>query len=459
MTLLTDLEKNNTLEEPGQFEIIAVAIQTKVGDVILTEIIESFNLYESIFNTFVTGDITIIDRKNFVNQANITGTEPVYIKFRTKGSKYNVNVRLAVSKIKNKEKINETSSRYTFSLVSPDFFTDMRTKISKSFEGTYSDIVKNIYTDYLSSGVPLWLEETDNNNRVIIPNKSPVDSINMLSQFSRTSLSANANFLFFQTTKSFHYRSISDMVDLDDSKITIRVEKEQAQKDVIIARKATRAFEFEVKSDADVLRHTSLGTYGSTLIKHNIRSKDWGVSIWNYHDAYLGDTEADYIFVNDYPMSPTGPVDIDGGNLSAFPNSSITMISSAEEYSYQTLQDIPDFERLDYENTLLARSAEMFSVNLQRAKLKIGGMSGIQAGDVIRMNVPKPDVKGTLKGGKSERDDKVSGKWLVESVSHQVKDKYYCIIMLIRDAIPEPQTSYTAIKYPEQTPKIVSNNR
>ncbi len=63
MTLLTDLEKNNTLEEPGQFEIIAVAIQTKVGDVILTEIIESFNLYESIFNTFVTGDITIIDRK------------------------------------------------------------------------------------------------------------------------------------------------------------------------------------------------------------------------------------------------------------------------------------------------------------------------------------------------------------------------------------------------------------
>ncbi|MEO2147520.1 MAG: hypothetical protein ABGW56_00530, partial [Flavobacteriaceae bacterium] len=179
ITLYEDLVQNTELEETGQFTLYKCTISTKVGVVNVIKMVESFNIYESIFKTFVTGDLTLLDVDNFLNIANITGTEPVNIEFSTKGSKHRIDVDLIVYKIKDKEKINENTNRYTLSLVSPEFLTDIRTKISKSFDGTYSDIVKNIYSNFLSSGTPLWLQKVNNSNRVIIPNKSPVDAINM----------------------------------------------------------------------------------------------------------------------------------------------------------------------------------------------------------------------------------------------------------------------------------------
>jgi hypothetical protein len=459
ITLYEDLVQNTELEETGQFTLYKCTISTKVGVVNVIKMVESFNIYESIFKTFVTGDLTLLDVDNFLNIANITGTEPVNIEFSTKGSKHRIDVDLIVYKIKDKEKINENTNRYTLSLVSPEFLTDIRTKISKSFDGTYSDIVKNIYSDYLSSGTPLWLQKVNNSNRVIIPNKSPVDAINMISQFAISETADNSNFLFFQTTKSFHFRSITEMIDLDliqPEGLTFRIEKGQISPTVPMSSKATRALEFEIKSDLDILRHTKLGTYGSTLIKHDIRSKVWRESEWSYHDAFADNVGfKEYIKIGTFPISPDGPVTQDKENLSDFPKSNITMISSAESYSYQTLQNIPEFEKLDYENTILTRKSEMNGMNFLRAKLTIGGMSGIQAGDIISIFIPTPFSSHNLEGGIRNEDKKLSGKWLVESVAHQVSEKYYSVLMLIRDSVPEEQTNYTSLNYRDSTPEII----
>jgi hypothetical protein len=459
ITLYEDLVQNKELEEPGQFTLYECTINTKVGIVNVIKMIESFNIYESIFKTFVTGDLTLLDVENFLNIANITGTEPVKIKFGTKGSKHRIDVDLIVYKIKNKEKINENTNRYTLSLVSPEFLTDIRTKISKSFDGTYSDMIKIIYSDYLSSGTPLWLQKVNNSNRVIIPNKSPVDAINMISQFAISETADNSNFLFFQTTKSFHFRSITEMIDLDliqPEGLTFRIEKGEVSPLVSIASKATRALEFEIKSDLDIIRHTKLGTYGSSLIKHDIRGKIWRESEWSYHDAFADNVGLkEYIKIGTYPISPDGPVTQEGKNLSDFPKSNITMISSAEAYSYQTLQNIPEFSKLDYENTILTRKSEMNGMNFLRAKLTIAGMSGLQAGDVISIFITTPYSSHSLEGGVKDKDEKLSGKWLVESVAHQVSEKYYSVLMLIRDSVPEEQTKYTSLNYRDHTPEII----
>jgi len=458
ITLYDDLSENNELEEPGQFDLFKVIITTKVGHVDIKSMVESFNLYESIFKTFVTGDITLLDRVGFANTSNITGTEPVYIEFGTKGSTFRIKSSFIVTKIKNKEKINENTSRYTLSLVAPEMLTDARTKISRSFDGKYSDMVKDIYTDYLSSGNPLWLEETHNNNRTIIPNKSPVDAINMIAQFSLAKTAANANFLFFQTTKSFHFRSISEMIRNDSIKpegLTFRVEKERPSLDVPISEKFTRAIEFEIKSNGDILRHTAIGTYGSSLIKHNLRSKNWRKVPFSFHEVFKFGTNTKFIKINDYPASPDGPVTEDKKNLSDFPESYVNMVSGSEEHQYQTYYDTAQFDKLDYENTILQRKSEMNSMNLQRAKLTIPGMSGLQAGDVISMFVPKPKASSGLSGESIEEDKTVSGKWLIESIAHQVSEKYYCELMIIRDSVPNSQKEYKEFNYPDSTPKII----
>jgi hypothetical protein len=249
------------------------------------------------------------------------------------------------------------------------------------------------------------------------------------------------------------------MIDLDliqPEGLTFRIEKGQISPTVPMSSKATRALEFEIKSDLDILRHTKLGTYGSTLIKHDIRSKVWRESEWSYHDAFADNVGfKEYIKIGTFPISPDGPVTQDKENLSDFPKSNITMISSAESYSYQTLQNIPEFEKLDYENTILTRKSEMNGMNFLRAKLTIGGMSGIQAGDIISIFIPTPFSSHNLEGGIRNEDKKLSGKWLVESVAHQVSEKYYSVLMLIRDSVPEEQTNYTSLNYRDSTPEII----
>jgi hypothetical protein len=131
------------------------------------------------------------------------------------------------------------------------------------------------------------------------------------------------------------------------------------------------------------------------------------------------------------------------------------MISSAEAYSYQTLQNIPEFSKLDYENTILTRKSEMNGMNFLRAKLTIAGMSGLQAGDVISIFITTPYSSHSLEGGVKDKDEKLSGKWLVESVAHQVSEKYYSVLMLIRDSVPEEQTNYTSLNYRDSTPEII----
>ena len=451
LSLYEDLLANGSLEEPGQFSITNAGITCKGGYVDISGMIESINIYESIFKTFVTGDITLLDRINFAS--NITGTEPVYLEFSTKGSVHPVKVSLVVSKVKDKEKVNINITRYTLSLVSPEFLNNIRTKISKSFEGNYSDIVKTLYTDYISSGVPLWLEKVDNNNRIIVPNKSPVDAINMISQFAVAEKTVNPNFVFYQTTKSFHFRSIAEMIWLDNIKsegITFRVEKEQISTNLPIIKRATRAIEFEVKSDTDILKHTAIGTYGSSLIKHNLLKKTWTRTEWDYHSKFKDEDDV-FMSVEKHPVTPDGPVTEDKQNISSYPDSYSSMVSGTEEYQYEfppietNAEPIKQFQKLDYSASLLQRNGELNSLNIQRAKLTIGGMSGVQAGDIIKIKYH--DM--------TEENTRLSGRWLIESVSHQVSEKYYCVLMIIRNSVKGKQPEYTELNYPEATTEII----
>jgi hypothetical protein len=443
LSLNADLLNNSFIEEPGQFEITKCEIKSKIGIFDLTHMITALNLYESIFKTFVTGEIFLLDRDETVSKLSITGTEPISLEFKTLGSKYSVNVDLIVSKIKDKEKFNNNTIKYTLSLSSPDFLTNIRTKISRSFDGSYSDIVERIYTDYLSSGVPLWLEKTKNSNRIIAPNKSPIDVINMICQFARSSNSHNADFLFFQTTKSFHFRSVVEMIYLNGirpEELLFKIEEHQPSLDIPIASKYMKVIDFEVKSDTDILKHTAIGTYGSSLIKHHLRSKTWKKHDWNYHDTFKND-DIKSLSLNEYPITPDGSVTSDRKNISEFPDSNVSLVTGSEEYQYQKNLDHPEFQRLDYINSLLQRNSEMKSLNLQRAQLKVSGMSGLQAGDVINLRY--------------DGSESISGLWLIESLSHQISDKYYCVLMIIKNSNASEILEYSELNYGDSTPEII----
>jgi hypothetical protein len=483
----SDILENGEIDEPGQFEIIKATIFTSHKkntpevneEVDITSMIVSFNMYESIFNTFVTGDITLIDTHDLINGVlEITGTEPLYIEFGTLGSTYPIKMPFIITKVKESEKINESTIKYTLSLIPREFLTDARTKISRTEDGAYSDIVKRIFENDLKSESTLFIESTGKNNRLIFPNISPVDSINMISQFAQTTTSMHgSDFLFFQTTKSFVFRSVEDMIwnysiSKKDSSLEFRTgdtpPMNPDRNTTVLKSQFEHVIDFKLLSGFDTLRHTSIGSYNSSLINYDFRSKTWErPKPYNYHKAYSEggfDEDDNETTVRIMPVSeaegnfPITPHTKDEGatedfqNMSGYPDAEINMVSSAGVYQYQDEPDDRPFAEINYNNFAVNRKARFNALNLQRAKITIYGISGIQAGDIIDMSIPKsnPEARST-----PEEDKFLSGPWLIESVAHQVRDNYTCVLIVIRDSIPQKLKSYPKNIVSDGTPKII----
>jgi hypothetical protein len=483
----TDILKNAEIDEPGQFEIIKATIFTshidtpgKNEEFDITSMIDSFNMYESIFNTFVTGDITLVDTHDLINGVlQITGTEPLYIEFGTLGSTYPIKMPFIITKVKDTEKINESTSKYTLSLIPQEFLTDARTKISRTEDGVYSDIVKRIFENDLKSDSALLIEKTEKNNRLIFPNISPIDSINMISQFAQTTSSMHgSDFLFFQTTKSFVFRSIEDMIwnygiSKKDSSLEFRTgdtpPMNPDRDPIVLKSQFEHVIDFKLLSGFDTLRHTSIGSYNSSLINYDFRSKTWErPKPYNYHKAYSGagfDEDENETTVRIMRVSesnggnPVTPHTKDEGdtedfqNMSGYPDAEINMVSSAGVYQYQDEPNINLFDEINYNNFAVNRKARFNALNLQRAKITIYGISGIQAGDIIDMSIPKSNPES--REASPEEDKFLSGPWLIESVAHQVRDNYTCVLIVIRDSIPEELKPYPKNTMSDDTPKII----
>lgn len=469
-TLYEDLSNNTQMTEPGQYDLDLCMLVSKGGNIDLREMVKSMNFYESIYNTFITGEITCVDDKNILTGAKISGTEPIIIKFTTKGSGFPITLNLMVAKIKDKEKIKEAVQRYTLVVVHPDSIADTRRKISQSFQGKYSDMVESIFQNHLESTEDIWIQSTQQNNRIVIPNESPVKAINMIAAYSKSKDADNASFLFYQTSKSYHFRSFDDMIysdlvtpqGLNGGSLEFTIDRETIDPDVHVTQKALRAESFELINDVDVSKHTEIGSYGSSLLVHDIHNKSYDVSTFNYHRQFDTDSNANVVMLESEPITPLGPIDPQDRGISDFPNAEFNLVSTAGSKQYTEDQFLGTFQALNYKGTVLQRRSELAASGLLRAKMVIGGMSGIQASDIISIKMFIQDATTSISGSKPIKDKKLSGKWIVESVQHSLSDKYSCILHIIRDKSPDVQPEYTKLQYNTEVGEVLldkTNNR
>ena len=463
-TLVNDLLNNKKLEEGGQFQIGRCVVITKQGEIDISKMISTLYVWEHIFRAFMTAEITIVDARDILKGVEITGNEPVHLEFRTLGSKFPVIITMIISHVKKREKIAQIANRYTLSLISPEFLYNQRVKISTCYKDGPKEAIKDIFFNRLGSKQKLWLEDTDNNNKIIIPNKSPIDAIELLSQFA-ISKEGNVSYLFFQTTKSYHYRSYANMINAKRQGLSFTKASEEPNPAATPLAKCSRILEFKVDSDVDILKQTKLGTYASRVIEYDICNKAIIPSVYNYHnDAFNGIKK-----LGEFPITPAGPVEEDkNSNLSSFSNSKIELIAAARtanfrEYNLKAAHESGK-THLAHEKSK-NRLAEINSMLIQRARIKIAGISGIQAGDVINVNIFRPSAIDGAGDDKTDPklDEKLSGNWLIESVAHNIviADKYYCIMYIIRDSVEKKQIDYELLNYKsgEGNFFIADNNR
>ena len=105
-----------------------------------------FQIYENMFSQSLIASMTIIDNSNMVMKLPIIGQEYIILKIENPGIgeiDFTKNV-FSVTNVKVRQDVSNDTQLYDISLVSTESLRNSRTRVSKSYNGSVSDIVTSI---------------------------------------------------------------------------------------------------------------------------------------------------------------------------------------------------------------------------------------------------------------------------------------------------------------------------
>lgn len=198
----------------GSFEsVILKSTTTPVDGFEIRDLINEFNIYQSLEVPFLTAKAVIVDGVGMMNNILLSGNEQVRFTYKTtnpSGEVYMRSIDFFVTAIDKLEK-QGSNSIYSISLGSMHYVANSHTRISQAYDGKSSDIVKQIFEDKLRLTEDDYdIEETQDNIKVVIPNLRISET---LAWISRRALSLNNTpcFVYEYLDGSMGFKSLEGM--------------------------------------------------------------------------------------------------------------------------------------------------------------------------------------------------------------------------------------------------------
>ena len=184
------------------------------GDIIVSELnIKSvdfkrsfitLDVYESILTPGIVVKIMLLDPEDFIGEGKIAGGETVNLSFKSPGSS-TAEYKLVINTI---EKVQSTQSMkaksYLLTCCSEEVHKARDKFISKSYEKKpLSDMVKNIFEEFIGSSKKLDIEETKGLHNFIVPKLKPLHAIDAIRRRSISEQNKSSSFVFFENQDQF----------------------------------------------------------------------------------------------------------------------------------------------------------------------------------------------------------------------------------------------------------------
>lgn len=193
--------------------------QAPSGFDIASAVVE-FNLFESIRDGFISGNLAIVDEYNLLSTINIVGLETIVIRVVVKNEKAQdvfLDLNMVVTGVTDyNRRTTDDTATYKIQLSSLNMFNDLTTRISQAYEGPSSDIIENILIDHLHLNTSDYvLEPTTDNMKVVIPNMRPSIALKWITR--RAVSSTLKPMFFYETLSGFKLVSYENLVKEDAS--------------------------------------------------------------------------------------------------------------------------------------------------------------------------------------------------------------------------------------------------
>ena len=441
------------LERAGDFNLDEIVIRTITDESVdFKAAFTELNLYESIYSNAVTGNIVIRDSKNFIQRYSIGGQETIAFNIHTPGAEGTDQIDLKtyparIYKVSDKVATLEREQVYTLHFTSKESIVNARNRFSNALTGTTSDMTVKLLTsdNYIGTNKPIYVEDSVGIHKIVFPYMKPFNAITMLAKRSESSVYNTPGFLFYETHRGYNFRSYESLTHEQRAPIPekmlftdmpyARSDGNPAMRDIVFDMSTIK--EFRIVKTTDLMTDTASGMLNSTLYTHDIHTKTWTKTEYNYLNNFYNRLHIDQNeFKTDYNASfgalySLTPEDEKGSLTSDYPRSKIMSSSRATALHSQSANDPRDYDNRSHVWMQNALSNKLSS-NAIQMEMTVHGNTYLAAGDVIRVNLTSNEPHNA--GDERIYDEYFSGRWLITHCRHVINPREHeTVLMCVKD--------------------------
>ena len=444
------------LQAPGQIEINEIKLFSfnKSTIISLLDYFVEINLYESVFDPVVTGSILLSDSRNLASFFPLVGDEYLFINVKTPSltDEYSIYKTFRIFSVENKVYAKDGSTViYELGIMSTEGFNDVLNPIYKSFEGTPSKIINDIFVDYIQANrnislgktntantkTPLYfLEYPSNKVKFISPGWNPIQCINWLAGKCLPPSGKAANFLFWETTKGLYFGSMDNILsNLDQFSIGEYVYSESYIKTLTVDEKYKAMYainSLSIETAINQLDNTRLGYLASSLLNVDMYNKTYEIASYDHPTEF--DKYAHLNSKDSYPLFDKA--------ILRNPRTYGKINYSTPKLFNKVENNFDEIPKVTFGN----RRSNLLELNNFKMEIGIPGRTDIEAGNTIKIVFPKGEPGALTNQDKtvSKRDTAYTGYYLITNLSHKINPKTHQITMsVVKDSFSK--TDYNKV--------------
>jgi len=418
--------------------------------------VAEINLFEDVWNKFLTGSIVIKDASNLITNMPIVGGEVLQLKLRTPTIEDNpanvIHKSFQITAIKDRSLNNDREQVYILNFCSAEMLSDASHILQQRFTGNTEEIATKIFEDYIvearnlvdqDHSNTLFLGDTPHSSKIsfVANNWTPTQALDFMSKYIKGKSGPGADFIFFESNKGMYYTSLQSLIARQQD--VMFEEYLYTQSGLDIQRRSVGSYfgtsfpkgwvtieKMKIPKTVDMIRGQMSGYYAQTIRAYDLFTKD-------RYEAKLDVVNDFDTFVHTEPGIPVPP----GAVRNPYSMTTLKLLNSANNIT-QTF-NIPGSKggNSDNENVIAAdllRDNYFNSLNDYCFEIDVPGRTDIEVGMMIYISYPTPSSKTQDLDFDDLFDRQLSGKYLITAIRHKIDTAGYVMKMeIIKNGLPE----------------------
>lgn len=442
----------DSIQKAGSVKIVELKLITSTNVIWdLTDFLVELNIYEDMFSNYLYGNMVLSDSRNLIENAPIIGEEYLVVKVQTPTFPSIITKTFRVYKISDRSIIRDNNTQiFTVHFASIELFYDILLPLFVPFEGTITDVVTEIFSNYIATNrnyqiseasdevrqletiTPLViLNDTDNKVKFVAPGWTPFKCINWLASKSIPKTGVAKNFLFFETNKAFYFGS------------TEYIFKDAAQNDTYIGkyfvsaanirdganapdinREYFIAKDVEMVDTTDHIKNYTNGYLASRLITLDIYNKVYQVNDYDYVQEYKKQYHTSGAGAVAKPVFTADSLRNFATNISFYPINP-KLFGNFEKNVNERIAEI-------YGN----RKSSLLDLTNVKMNITVPGRTDIEVGRMLYFSYPAMGARNENSVDEVAEDTEYSGYYLITAIHHKINKIDHSMRMeIVKDSL------------------------